>query len=56
MFGTLFFVSMYLQIKYNIGAKEDLLNALAVALTFYGMQALANDFSGACFNPIFGLV
>ena len=55
-FGTFLFTCLYLHLRRTFGAREDLLNALCVALGLYGIASLTQGYSGACFNPAVGIV
>ena len=53
---TFIFVNVILTIKYHYGAKDHILNALAIGTSLVGMITVAGGISGGCLNPAVGLV
>lgn len=53
--GTFIFISVIMSVKFYNGAM-DVLNALTVGGTLFGVICLAGPVSGAAINPAVGLV
>ena len=56
MIVTFLFVSVVLIIKYQVSAKDHVLNSLAMGAALFAMLTVAKDITGACLNPSIGLV
>ena len=53
---TAIFVSVILTVKYHTSSNEDLLKAITIGLTLYGMRLVAGPYTGAALNPAIGFI